>query len=261
MSEIKEHIEKLLSQGIRSDGRKLLDYRAEITVERGVSKKSAEGSARVRIGRTEVVAGVKMEVGTPFDDSEDEGVLMVGVELLPLSNPAFESGPPSIESIELSRVIDRAIRESKCIDFNKLCIKAREKVWMVMVDIYPINDEGNLFDAAFLAAMAALQDAVFPKYDTEKGTVNYEEKTKQKLPLDKLPVECTVTKVGNVFLVDPSTDEWDALDARLTVGFLENGNICAMQKGGDEALTEEEIFKMIEIAGEKAKILRKVLQK
>lgn len=261
MSQSKEYLEKLLSHGMREDGRGLLDYRSDITIQRGISKKSAEGSAMVRIGKTEVVAGVKMEVGTPFDDSADEGVLMVGVELLPMSNPAFESGPPSIDSIEMSRVIDRAIRESHCIDFTKLCIKEGEKVWMVMVDIYPMNDDGNLFDACFLAAMAALQDAVYPKYDEKKDVVNYDEKTKDKLPLTKLPMECTVIKIGNNFMVDPSLAEWRALDARLTAGILDNGNICAMQKGGEEALTEEEVTKMLEIIIEKTKFLRKVLLK
>src|SRR3989338_5346357 len=160
---VRDHIRSLAEKGAREDGRDFLEYRKPIKIEYGVSSKSAEGSARVTIGDTEVVAGVKLEVGEPFPDTPDEGVLMVGAELLPLSNPEFESGPPSIDSIELARIIDRGIRESKCIDFSKLCIKKGEKVWMVFIDIYPINDSGNLFDAASLAALAALKDAKFPE--------------------------------------------------------------------------------------------------
>lgn len=47
----------------RSDGRGLLEPR-DIGVEYGVAP-AANGSARVRIGGTEVVAGVKLEVGEP----------------------------------------------------------------------------------------------------------------------------------------------------------------------------------------------------
>jgi len=90
-----------------------------------------------------VFAGVKLEIGTPYPDTPDEGGLMINTELIPLSNPEFESGPPGIQAIELSRVVDRGIRESKAIDMKKLCIEPKEKVWTVIVDIIPINDEGN----------------------------------------------------------------------------------------------------------------------
>ena len=71
----KKQIETLLENGKRLDGRKPFDYR-DIEIEKNISK-NAEGSARVRIGDTEVVAGVKMEVGEPFPDTPDDGTIMV----------------------------------------------------------------------------------------------------------------------------------------------------------------------------------------
>ena len=162
-----ERIKKYLQEGKRFDGRKLEEFR-DLTIETGVSK-NAEGSARVKLGNTEVLVGVKLGVGTPYPDSPNKGNLMTTAELLPLSSPRFESGPPNINSIELARVTDRGIRESKCIDFKKLCIKEGEKVWILLIDICPINDDGNLRDAAALGAIAALKDLKFPKYDEEKG--------------------------------------------------------------------------------------------
>tara|TARA_Y100000310_G_scaffold335338_2_gene417115 strand:- start:32348 stop:33118 length:771 start_codon:yes stop_codon:yes gene_type:complete len=256
---MKEHIKKLLDNDLREDGRKLLEYRKNIKVEYGISPKSAEGSAQVTIGDTVVVAGVKFGVGTPFPDTPDEGVMIVGAELIPFSSPDFESGPPSIVAIELSRVVDRAIRESGCLDTKKLCIKKGEVVWTVFVDMYPLNDDGNLFDAMSLAAIAAMKDAKFPDYDKKTGKVNYTKRTKTGLPLKGTPLECTVIKIKDKLLLDPSVEEWKALDARLTVGFLDNGNICAMQKGGEKSLSVKEISKMVEIAGEQVKKLRKVL--
>lgn len=256
---IKDHIVKLLSKDLREDGRKLNEFRKDITIETGISPKSAEGSARVRIGKTEVVAGVKLDAGTPFPDTPDQGVLMVNAEMLPLSNPNFETGPPSIDSIELSRVVDRGIRESHTIDTHKLCIKEGEKVWMVFIDIYPINDDGNLFDAAALAALAALKDARMPKYDEKEGKVDYSERTKEKLPMGKEPIEVTVIKIKDKLLVDPTLEEWDALDARLTVASLEDGKICALQKGGEMSLSADEVANMVDMASEHAKTLRKLL--
>lgn len=254
---IKQHALKLLSQGYRLDNRKFDQYR-QIEIEYGISAKSAEGSARVKIGKTEVVAGIKLEQGEPYSDTPDEGSIMVNMELLPMSNPEFESGPPSINSIEISRVVDRAIREGHAIDLKKLCIKEGEKMWNVIIDIYPINDDGNLFDTAAMAALAALKDARFPKMDGDK--IIYGSASNEKLPLKNLPMSCTVWKVGSSFLVDTSIFEEKISEARLTVGVLENGITCALQKGGDEGLSAEEIDKMIEIAQQKTKELRKCIE-
>lgn len=256
---VREHIRALTEKGVREDGRSFVEYRKPLRIEYGISNKSAEGSASVIIGETEVVAGVKLEVGEPFPDTPDAGVLMVGAELLPLSNPEFESGPPGIDAIELARVIDRCIRESKAIDFAKLCIKKGEKVWMVYLDIYPINDDGNLFDAAALAAVAALKDTKFPEYDTKKEQINYQKKTNKPLPLTKTPILVTVAKIKKRYIIDPTRNEVESLDARLSVATLDNGTICALQKGGDEAIKAEEVDEMIAIATDQAAKLRKLL--
>src|SRR3990167_4289998 len=186
--ELRIHIISLLNAGLRLDGRKLTEYRNPIEVKHGMIK-TAEGSARVKIGETEVLVGIKMEVGEPYPDTPDEGTIIVGAELLPLSNPDFELGPPGIQAVELARVVDRGIRESKAIDFKKLCIKPGEKVWQLLIDMCPLNDAGNLLDASSLAALEALKDAKFPSFDGEN--VDYKQKTDKALPLEKLPIAVT----------------------------------------------------------------------
>lgn len=254
--ELRSHIISLLNADTRLDGRKLTDYRKPIELEYGIVK-TAEGSARVRIGETDVIVGVKMEIGEPYPDTPDQGTIIVGAELLPLSNPEFELGPPGIQAIELARVVDRGIRESKAIDFKKLCVEAGKKVWIVVIDICPINDAGNLFDASSLAALAALKDTKYPAFDGEK--VDYKTKTDRKLELEKTPIAVTVIKIGDKFIVDPDIEEEKAIDARLTVSSTKDGILCALQKGGDYPLTMDDIDKMLEIGIEKGKELRKHL--
>ncbi|MAG52351.1 MAG: RNA-binding protein [Nanoarchaeota archaeon] len=251
----KEYLISILDKKTRVDGRKLEDYR-KVEVEYDISK-NAEGSSKVRIGDTEVMAGIKLEVGTPYPDSPDEGTIIVGAEFLPISNPEFESGPPSIASVELSRVVDRGIRESKALDFKKLCIVEGEKIWMVLIDIYVMNDDGNLQDAAALAALAALSKAKMPKYDVESGKINYKEKD-GKLPLEKMPVECSLAKIGEHILVDPGIEEEGLLDARLTVASV-GKEVNALQKGGNGTLSIDDVDKMLKLAVEKnADNLKKV---
>jgi len=237
-----ERVKEYLAKGKRFDGRKLDEFR-DIEIEIGVSKK-AEGSCRVKIGKTDVIVGVKMGIGTPYADNPDKGNLMTTAELTPMSSPRFEAGPPKFEAIELGRVIDRGIRESKVIDFKKLCIKEGEKVWTVFVDIYSMNHDGNLMDAAGIGAVIALKNSRMPKYDEKTGQILFGELTDEKLPLlDNIPLAITAHKIGDSILVDPTLEEEDLSEARVTIGYS-NGIISSMQKGNSTALTPEEFEKI-----------------
>ena len=256
----KETITELAKQGKRLDGRSLTEYRQPIKLELDISW-TAEGSTRVQIGETVVMAGVKMSIEKPYNDTSDEGGIMVNAELLPLSSPEYEAGPPGIKAIELARVVDRGIREAKAIDLKKLCIEPGEKAWFVTVDIITINDAGNLFDASALAALAALKSARYPEVDSETGAINYKKKTSQKLLMLKDPLAVTVYKIGSQLLVDPTAEEEKAYDARLTVASDSKGILSAMQKGGEAPITIEDVGRMIDLALEKAKFLRSELSK
>ena len=256
----KERIrEFLMKDGKRFDGRAKEDFR-EINIETGISK-NAEGSARVKIGNTEVIVGIKMDVGTPYPDSPNKGNIITSEELLTLSSPRFESGPPKIESVELARIIDRVIRESKLIEFEKLCIKEGEKVWTVFVDIYSINDDGNLLDAAGLGAVIALYNTKIPEYDSEKERVNYGHLTEVKLPLKKDPVfSITIYKIADEFILDPDREEEDTIAARITLGRGEE-SIHSIQKGENGKIKIDEFEKIMELSKRTYKTIFKNIKK
>ena len=254
-----ERIHEYFSEGKRFDGRKLDEFR-EITIETGVSK-NAEGSARVKVGKTEVLVGIKMDVGTPYPDSQDKGNLMVTVELLPLSSSRFETGPPQFDSIEIARVIDRGIRESKFIELEKLCIKEGEKVWTVFIDIYSINDDGNLLDAAGIGAVAALKSAKIPKYDEEKEKTQFGEWTNKSIPLSKdMPISLTIHKIGNILIVDPDKEEEDISETRVTIASCD-GVIHSMQKGNAKELSVEEFNKVLDLVEKTEREISKKIEK
>lgn len=254
--ETRSHVLRCLQKGVRYDGRQANEYRP-ITIEYGVSV-NAEGSCRVVMGNTEVIVGVKLSIERPYPDRPNEGNIMVNAELLPLSNPDFEPGPPGIFAVELSRVVDRGIREAHAIDVHKLVILRGEKAWSVNIDICTLNDDGGLIDASALAALGAIKDAVFPLYSD--GTLDYKTKTKEQLPILVQPLAVTVYKVGSSLLVDPCPDEERVMDARLTVTTTEHGKVCSLQKGGDAALSIKELDTMVGMALEKGHELRKLLK-
>jgi exosome complex component RRP42 len=175
-----------------------------------------------------------------------------------MSHPSFEPGPPNEASIELARVVDRGIRESHAIDTKKLCIKEKEKVWMVNIDTQVMNHDGNLIDASSLAAAAALKNAKMPHYDEKTEKIDTEKKAGN-LPLVDLPIAVTVYKVGSKLVVDPTYAEEQASTARLTVSTADGGQIAALQKGGTEPLSLDEIRECFRLSVERGRELRKLI--
>jgi len=252
----KQQIARLIADGKRIDGRGINEYRP-IKVETGIIEK-AEGSARVLLGRTEVVVGVKVQVGEPYSDRPNEGVFTVNSEFVPLASPEFEAGPPSEEAIELARVVDRGIRESGAIDLEKLCIIPGKKVYVIFVDIYVLNHDGNLIDASALAALAALINTKIPVHVVEEDEVK---KTNEyiSLPVRNFPVAVTFASINGKLVVDPWLDEENVMNARLTITFEKDNKICAIQKGGEGTLSPQQIIEAVHIAREKAEELRKLV--
>lgn len=259
----KNSLEKMFSENKRFDGRKLLDLN-NLEIEYNVSKK-AEGSARVRLGKTEVIVGVKLGTGEPYPDSPDKGNLMVSADLLPMASPRFESGPPKFNAIELPRVIDRMIRESGMLDLSKLCIKKGERVWTLFIDIYPINDDGSLIDAAGIACIAALKNARLPGL-TKDNFPDYDKKTDERLPLSKetYPISFTFFKLGDKLILHPTREEEESCDSRITWGISKWNKqymINSCQKGLEVTFNKKEIIGMMDLLPKKYDEIIKLIGK
>lgn len=253
----RESIINLVNDDRREDGRELDEYR-DISVETGVISK-AEGSARVKIGGTQVIVGIKPQLAEPFSDAPNLGILMTNCEMLPLSDPSFEPGPPSDDSIELARVVDRGIRESGLVDLEKLCIEEGKHVWMLFIDLDIIDNCGNLFDACELAVVAALRSTKLPSVVFDGEDVLLDSEDSWDLPISNNVAMSTFVKIGDKLVVDPSLIEEEVGDARLNIAVTEDGRICSMQKGGCLALSKDEVSFCVHMAILKTKELMRCI--
>jgi exosome complex component RRP42 len=231
------HVLELAASGKRLDGRGADDYRT-VSVEPGFIA-TADGSALVRLGDTVVAAGVKLELGKPFPDTPNAGVLTTNAELVPLSSPTFEPGPPQPGAIEVSRVVDRAIRAAEAIDLTRLCVTPGEKTWVCYVDVHVLDHSGNLIDAAMLAGVSALAHATVPAKRFGVAEADYA------LDVQHLPVECTFVRLGDTIVVDPTFDEEQAAQGRLTIATDELGRVVAMQKGLVGAFSPDDVRSLV----------------
>lgn len=240
-----EVMSRLVGQGVRIDGRGLNDYR-KLSISVGVVK-TADGSSLVALGNTKVIAGVKVDVGKPFEDTPDEGGLIVNLEIAPTASPDVEPGPPDESAIEIARVVDRAIRHSGFLDFKSLSIVTGKHAWFLWVDIYVLNHDGNLVDASTIAAVTAMMNTSLPKVELDPAgnilRIDKSNRTPLSFNVDKLPLTVTHIKIGNVLMVDPTREEEYLSDGTYITG-ISSGNVVAIQKVNG-AFTKDEINNII----------------
>jgi exosome complex component RRP42 len=234
-----------ISKGKRLDGRNLDEIRP-IEAEVNVIRK-ANGSSKVNLGNSEVVAGVKVETGRPFEGLENKGALILSAEILPTASPYIEPGPPDEETIELARVVDRGIRESEMIDLDKLVLVPGEIVYTIFVDCSIINADGNLFDATSYAVVSALISSKIPIFKVQDGKVT-DSGDVQEPPLTTIPISITAARVGDTVILDPTAEEEACMDARITITTNSNSDFTAVQKGSTGAFTLEQLKKTAEAA-------------
>ncbi len=235
----RKYIVNNLKKEERIDGRGLWEFR-EFQISTDMVA-SAEGSADVSLGESRIITGLKYDIGEPFPDLPDEGVCTIMAELLPLASPLFERGPPDEQSIELARVVDRGIRHADCVQTKKLCIKEKEAVYILFVDMYVINHGGNLIDCGGVSALATLISAHVPegKY-TENGiewTGNY---LMGEDIVNELPLVLTYGKIEDMVFLDPCLPEELVCDGRLSISVTED-KITSIQKSGSATFSMDEI--------------------
>ncbi|KMZ59696.1 Protein ECERIFERUM 7 [Zostera marina] len=246
----RKFIETAILNDLRIDGRRPFNYRP-LTIKLG----REDGSSEVHLGQTHVMAYVTAQLSQPYRDRPNEGSFSVFSEFSPMADPLFEIGRPGESAIELGRVIDRGLRESKAID-------------AVRLDIHILDNGGNLIDAANIAALSALStfrrpECTVSEDDGQEVTIHPPE-TREPLPLiiHHLPVAITFAffNEGNILVIDPSNHEEIVSGGRMTVSINTNSEICAIQKAGGEGVMSGVVMQCMRIASMKAADITKEIK-
>ncbi|OAY79401.1 Protein ECERIFERUM 7 [Ananas comosus] len=203
---------------------------------------------------------VTAQLVQPYRDRPNEGTLAIFTEFSPMADPSFEAGRPGEYAIELGRVIDRGLRESRAVDMESLCVVAGKSVWAIRVDLHILDNGGNLIDAANIAALAALLTFRRPECtvggDNGQEVVVHDPEVREPLPLTMhhLPVAVTFAYFGEggIMVIDPSYKEEAVMGGRMTATINSNGDVCAIQKAGGEGVVSSVIMQCLRIASVKA---------
>ncbi|CAN0922481.1 Exosome complex component RRP45B [Linum grandiflorum] len=259
----KKFIETALASDLRIDGRTPFEYR-KLTIKFG----REDGSSEVQLGHTHVMGFVSSQLVQPYRDRPNEGTMSIFTEFSPMADPSFELGRPGESAIELGRIVDRGLRESRAVDMESLCVLAGKLVWAIRIDIHILDNGGNLVDAANVAALAALLTFRRPECSLcgENGqeVVVHPPEVKEPLPLivHHIPIAVTFAffSTEHTVAVDPTHSEEAVMGGRMTVTVNASGDICAIQKAGGLGVPQSDIMRCLRLASRNAESITKKIK-
>lgn len=252
---------KAIEEKKRLDGRQTYDYRT-IKITFGTDY----GCCFVDLGKTRVMAQVSCELVAPKESRPNEGILFFNIELSPMASPAFEQGRQSELSVKLNRQLERCFRNSKCIDTESLCVVSGEKVWQIRVDVHTLNHDGNLMDAASIAAITALCHFKRPDVSIQgEEIIVYPPEERDPIPLSiyHMPISVSFSffQQGTYLLVDPSEREERVMDGLLMIAMNKHREICSIQSSGGIMLLKEQVLRCSKIASVKVSEITELISK
>ncbi|VDM13177.1 unnamed protein product [Wuchereria bancrofti] len=232
-------------EGLRADGRGPLDYRPVI-VQTGVLA-TTNGSARVQIGSTDLLIGVKAELISVESIAVYRNRLNFFVDCSANATPLFAGRGGDEFADELSAALDAAYDNNYVLPDLKKLILSPMHAWKLFVDIVLLQCDGNVIDAAGLGVKAALKDTEISKVivrpaDEGKYTIDLpDDNTVWKLDTSRVPLFVSVNRLGTAKIVDNSlaeeactrTSVWIAVAPQFVSDTSHNqSNQCAVKCDG-----------------------------
>ncbi|MCO5611109.1 hypothetical protein L7F22_065359 [Adiantum nelumboides] len=111
----------------------------------------ANGSARVRLGATDVIASIKAKLGRPLSGRSNQGRVEINIECSPTAAPQFEGRGGDELSLELSRALHRSLLGGAAIDLSALSVIEGKLCWNLFIDGLVLSSDGNLLDVLAIA--------------------------------------------------------------------------------------------------------------
>lgn len=250
-------------QDIRNDGRGRRDPRP-IELELGAVARS-NGSARARVGETDAIVAVRLDLGRPDPAAPGKGQVSVSVECSSCASPEFRGRSGEDWGVDLAAALQSALRGS--MDLGALCVLAGRHAWTVRVDALVLNDGGGALAAVSAAARAALAATRVPPVsvtmgegsgdgDDEGGEVEEEhlelgdESDGAPIDVSPVPVVVSVAQIGARCVVDPTSEEEACASAVLHVAVDGSGRLAGASKAGGGSVSQPLLAEMIEAAAQ-----------
>lgn len=258
----KQCVVQAVKEGQRIDGRSLSEQRKPC-----ITFGTEWGCCQVLLGNTRVMAQVSCSIQVPKSSRANEGMLFINVEMSTMAAEHFEAGRLGQQGIEVNRLVERCIKDSRCVDLESLCILVEEQAWEVRVDIHVLNHEGNLIDAATLAALGALCHFKRPDVTLDgREVIVHQLDERDPVPLTILHYPLTLSFAlfdqGKIYALDPTNLEERSADGKLVLGLNAYRELCTLQISGDGVfIRKEAVLSCANVAASRAVEMVEMLKK
>eukprot|EP01024_Parvocaulis_polyphysoides_P068222 TRINITY_DN8280_c0_g3_i1.p1 TRINITY_DN8280_c0_g3~~TRINITY_DN8280_c0_g3_i1.p1 ORF type:complete len:384 (+),score=12.09 TRINITY_DN8280_c0_g3_i1:363-1514(+) len=231
-----QYYQKFADSKVRPDGRSLGECR-QVSIAVGVIS-TADSSALVRIGKTSVLAGVKLELGVPDVKENNKGRFKLGLEFSKLCQAQDKQA--QITKEKLKSVL---VRED-WLDLTQLCIDISYAAWDLILDAYVIDNDGSVFDAALLACVAAIKTLKIPQVNFHgAGQIELQEQQERKiLEIGYIPIGLTCGLFQDNLVADPTLYEEKFLEQVVNLAMDEDKNILGIFMEGGSCLLDVRNF-------------------
>ena len=130
-----------------------------------------------------------------------------------------------------------------------MCISEGEAVWVLYVDAYVLEHDGNCFDTTLLAILTALANVKLPQVEiNEEQVVSVVDSQFTQLELDSYPIPLTFCVIDGYMLVDPTSEEEQLATTTFTIVYNNKQQLCALYKSGGSSIKDSLLEQCQEIA-------------
>mmetsp|Transcript_43059 Transcript_43059/g.51672 ORF Transcript_43059/g.51672 Transcript_43059/m.51672 type:complete len:302 (+) Transcript_43059:81-986(+) len=278
------HLKHYTSHNVRPDGRTLHAVRPT-TVLHSVVPRNTRGSALIRLGQTRVMAATTLLVGQPSASRPDCGSLEITCALGPVCSPQYnemgrvnmgegddQNKIPMADASTIESFVQRTLSSSGMINYSDLCITPNKFAWKIRVSIVCLNHDGNVEDAALLAAVAALGDTTLPStiLNEQTGLIETTPSSGNQKPLKLhcIPIPLTIGYFDNILMADPTLDEESVLDSMVTIVMSstnedgeDGGHLISVNKPGGRSMTARDLGACMQMALGRVKEMELLISK
>lgn len=232
----------------RIDGRSSRDYR-DLSIGFGLEY----GSCIVSLGATKVMCNISYEIVEPKASKPCEGLLNIRLDLMAMMKHYRD------KVVEILRVIEKNIVDSKCLDLESLCLIASERVFQLNADLIGINEDGNIAEASSIALIASLLHYKRPDFSVIDGEVkihSFDERHPLPLNLLHLPFCTSFIFFGEtIYVNDPLEAEELVCDGYLVVGANIYREITTIHISGRSMIDKKIVLACCNLAIDRSKFL------
>ena len=205
----------------------------------------------VCLGQTQIFSQINAKLVSPKIERPSEGIISFQVDthhLKPMAD--FNSINESLNEfrISINSILEKCLKESHALDTNILCVIPGKIVYKIIIEINIIKNDGNVFDAAVIAALVSWLNFKIPFFRVKNGELYYD--TFINLTTIHMPVCATFgifeKKDEKVeFVVDNTLEEESVMKGSVSICSNIFGEISYMKMDTEALIGVDEIQDLI----------------